>query len=176
MPFAHRALVALFALALIGPAALVHAQDGFTNKELKIGFTPPSGWKAVPSERLPAGAVVAYVGPNSMKTGANINLVAQPFPGTKIPAELPQQMTQMLKSQLPGYKIVTKSARTVTGAQGYTLDGTFQQPTTKAPLRNRQVFAVRNGRIFIFTFTTSAATFASEAPAFEKMIKTVRWL
>lgn len=181
----RRTLIAL-AIALLaslfGPS-LVHAQEiiaptakraSFASADLRIAFTPPAAWVRKETGLLP-GTVAAYIGPVAEKFAANINLRTAAFAGDALPKDLPEQLLPLLRRDVPTYKIDGQLSFTVRGADAFRIDGSFTAPETQMPLRNRQVFVARDNRLYVFTFTASAGTFAESVAVFDRMIQSIAW-
>lgn len=182
-----RALSATILLSLLaGPIlftpASVRAQMSAAQK-LGVSFTPPAGYRTMnPSQAPPAaraamrGAVVFFVGPIASQFAANVNLVVQPSGGQKtLPADLPAQLEGGMRAQMPSYKMLASGRLAVAGTPALRVDGSFTQAPANTPVRNRQVFVLRGERVYVFTFSSSAGTFARDVPAFDRMLRTVRW-
>lgn len=184
----RRALSAALLLPylLAGPVLFasspVRAQMSAAQK-MGVSFTPPTGYRTMnPSDAPPAaraamrGAVVFFVGPIANQFAANVNLVVQPSGGNKtLPANLPAQIETAMRSQLPSYKVMGSGRLTVGGMDALRVDGALTQPPANTAVRNRQVFVLRGERVYVFTFSSSSAAFARDVPAFDKMLRTVRW-
>ena len=80
-----------------------------------------------------------------------------------------------MRSQIPSYKMLGSGRLTVAGAPALRVDGSFTQPPANTAVRNRQVFVLRGERVYVFTFSSSAASFARDVPAFDRILRTVRW-
>jgi len=184
----RRALLAASVLPLLaaGPALLapapVRAQTSATQK-LGVTFSAPAGYRTMnPSEAPPAaraamrGAAVFFVGPITNKFAANVNLVVQPSGGQKtLPTDLPAQLEAGMRAQMPSYKVLGSARLTVAGTPALRVDGSLLQPPANTAVRNRQVFVLRGERVYVFTFSSSAASFARDVPVFDRMLRTVRW-
>lgn len=182
----RRRAAALAAFAAVS-ASFVAAGGGITvaraqmsaARKQGVSFSTPTGYRELnPADLPPAArtAVVTLAGPITNRFATNINLVVQPSGGaTTLPAQLPQQIVAGLSARLPGYKSLGNARIKVAGADALRLDAAFQQPPANTPIRNRQVYALHGGRVYVFTFSSSAASFARDVPAFDRLLKTVRW-
>jgi hypothetical protein len=140
-----------------------------------IAFTPPAAW-TIRESGLAPGTVVAFVGPVVDQFAVNFNLRTTAYEGgATLPRDLPQQLLPLLRRDLPTYKLTAGAPAKLKGADAFRIDGAFVAPATKLSIRNRQVFAVRNGRLYIFTFTATADSFDAHAGEFDKMIQSVTW-
>nr|CAA9212110.1 hypothetical protein AVDCRST_MAG63-29 [uncultured Armatimonadetes bacterium] len=176
------ALILATLAVLFGSTARIRAQTAagstaavFGSPDKRIAFTPPAGWVRRDTG-LPPGTVVVFVAPASAAGRANVSLRAAAFAGDTLPDDLPRQLAPLLRREVPGYRCVGGTRIRLRGADGFRMDGVFTVPGAGMAVRNRQVFAVNNGRLYIFTFTTDAGNFPATVPAFDRMIGSVRWL
>ena len=176
-------LLLLAAGFLLLAPKMVRAQTNGAAQKLGVLLTPPAGYRAMdPSAAPPAaraamrGAAVFFVGPITNKFATNVNLVVQPSGGQKtLPADLPAQLEAGTRAQMPSYKVLGSARLTVGGTPALRVDGSLVQPPANTAVRNRQVFVLRGERVYVFTFSSASAAFARDVPAFDRMMRAVRW-
>jgi len=112
------------------------------------GYTisPPAGWT---TSKGMMGSEVVFMNP----TRENINVVVQAVPrGTTIEKARTDTIT-LLRRMMTGYKLGS--------------------PPQK--LRALQAFALRGGKLYVFTCTAHQATYARFAGTFQNVLRSVRW-
>ncbi len=176
-------LLLLAAGFLLLAPKMVRAQTNGAAQKLGVLLTPPAGYRAMdPSAAPPAaraamrGAAVFFVGPITNKFATNVNLVVQPSGGQKtLPADLPAQLEASMRTQMPSYKALGSGRLTVGGLSAVRVDGALNQLPANTAVRNRQIFVVRGDRVYVFTFSSASAAFARDVPAFDQMMRAMRW-
>ena len=174
-----RAVFAAAALLLLS-TGLLRAQSGGRGLD-GVTFTQPPGYRKLKAGEIPSGAggaaAAAYVGLGADAFAANVTLVVQSAGGNgAVPEDLPRQMEARLRARIPSYKAAGGARLTVGGKDARRVDGTFRlPPPSNLAVRNRQVFVVNGGRVYIFTLSSGAGAFAQNAAAFDRMLRTVRW-
>ena len=131
-------------------------------------ITPPSGWT---TNKGMMGSEVVFMGP----TRENINVVSQAVPrGTTLEKARADSIV-LLRRMMTGYKVLGQGTTTLGGSRALTLTSGYQLGNPPMKLRAFQAFALRNGRLYVFTCTGREATYARYAATFQKTMRTVRW-
>ena len=161
--------------ACLGSAARVAAapfvsRHGYT-------LTVPPNWNVV---RGPAGGdndVIMSVKPGTDRTlGAgtpNLNVKYVPLPAKVTLEQFQQSLGPVYKQQFPGMTMLSQKYSTFSGVRG--LDMVFLKPQAGQQVRVRQVYALKNSAVYIFTAAYPNAVHAKYDPIVAQMLGSLRW-
>ncbi len=142
-------------------AATYRSANGYT-------ISPPAGWT---TSKGMMGSEVVFMNP----TRENINVVVQAVPrGTTIEKARTDTIT-LLRRMMTGYKVLGQGTTTLGGARALTLSSAYQLGSPPQKLRALQAFALRGGKLYVFTCTAHQATYARFAGTFQNVLRSVRW-
>jgi hypothetical protein len=150
--------------------------------DLGVTFSRPAGYfdADLGGAATPAAGGVAYrcVGPIENGVAANVNLTVTPGPAEGLPPGAAKALAAVLAKRLPKqsrFKVVKTGETTLAGGERaavvsatMVLDG--------RPMRNCQVAVGHGGRLYVFTFTASAAAYNARVPALFRLLSGLRWL
>jgi hypothetical protein len=131
-------------------------------------ITPPQGFSKTASIM---GTDVVFAKPS----GENLNVVVRVVPRNVPLAQGLSEMKRGMSMVLSGYRSTEQGKTQLGGQPAVFLGGNFRMGTPPKAMRNRQVVALRNGRAYIFTFTSPVATYARHKPTVDKSLASVRW-
>lgn len=126
----------------------------YVNSTLGISFEAPEGWKKVDSPNV----LVAYQGPekefdiNNAEFNANLNLITEELPQEMTLEEYAKQGNNSRALLLGNYQLLDSVKETLADEPAIIDD--FFSTIGSVTVRQRQVYAVRGKRAYIFTFTT----------------------
>ena len=151
----------LFSTANSTQAATYKSANGYQ-------FTPPAGWT---QRKGFMDSEVLYI----HSSGANINVVSQAVPAGISLSQIRAASLAQLRKTMTGYKLVTQgNTRLGGGAAGF-IDSTYLMGTPAQQMRAYQVYAVRSGKLFVFTCTSRNAIYPQYKSTFQKTLNSVRW-
>jgi hypothetical protein len=142
-------------------AATYRSANGFQ-------ITPPAGWT---TSKGVMGSEVVFMGP----TRENINVVSQTVPRGTTLEKARAETIKLWPRMMTGYKVLGQGTTTLGGTRALTLTSGYEMGSPPQRLRAFQAFALRGGRIYVFTCTGREATYSRYAATFQKSLRTVRW-
>ena len=157
----------LLLLLLVLPAL------GFESKEANLAFTSPAGWQERSTGK--EGSLVAFSGPKTPGVRSTLEVAVTEMGQIE---ELRRQdalgVVRHLAGQLENFEMLGSKEATVAGVKAQRI--TYQARSGKTILQTTQVFMVRNGRLYLFTVTTSPEQHAEHVKVLNAVLDTVRWL
>ena len=151
----------LFSAAISAQAATYKSTNGYS-------FAPPNGWT---QSKGFAGTEVAYI----HSSGTSINVVSQAVPAGISLSQIRAASLAQLRKTMTGYKLVSQgNTRLGGGAAGF-IDSTYLIGTPALQMRAYQVYAVRSGKLLVFTCTSRNAIYPQYKVTFLKTLNSVRW-
>jgi hypothetical protein len=150
-----------------------HAAEPYRDVEGRFGLVPPAGWTA-DADAGPEGTAVVFRAPSGSAADrftANINVFV--VPATQdLPAAVVGARREL--TALSGYRGTRDEPRTLDdGSPAHLFGGTFTGPGPGPPLRNVQLFTVRDGLAVTVTGTSHARAWDVYAPVFEASLRTL---
>ena len=140
-----------------------------------VAIKAPLGWQSVPTVNQQAGTLASFTIPNAF--GATLSLAYSEDPGrTRLPDDLPSQISAALAKRYPGFQALAKQRFTVQGADAWRIDGQLKPSSKEVVVRNRQVYLCREGRIYIVTMTCKKEDFERLAPSLDRLLKSMEWI
>lgn len=136
-------------------------------------ITPPTGWQIEQSGV--AGTDVVFHAPPLHGFSAMINAVVDKAP---LRADLHSALLH-INAVYPrifkGYKRVEQSSVTLDGTSALLNIANYQAGTPPRLLRMRQVVALKNGQLYLFTCTCLAADYPHFSATFAAALKSIHW-
>lgn len=117
-------------------------------------------------------SVVTLVAKPGGKFRANAVVTSDELPQGDAGAYAKQQI-KALKGDAPGLKVHVDESGTVAGRPGHVLEYTFRSPEG-ATLRQRQLYAAKDRRVFTLSLTHLDEEFEDARPLFEQIAKSFR--
>ena len=151
----------LFSAAFSAQAATYKSANGFQ-------FTPPAGWT---QRKAFMGTEVVYL----HSSGTNISAVSQAIPPGVSLAQVRAASLAQLRQAMTGYKLVSQGNTRLGGGAAAFIDSSYMMGTPAQKMRAYQVYAVRGGKLFVFTCTAKNALYPKYKAAFMKTLNSVRW-
>lgn len=133
----------------------------------------PKGWK---TKANPGGIPEFFVlGPRADGFGPNLNVVTVPAPAGATLQQILAATPQTLKAMFTDWKSLSSGNTTLAGSKAVYLEYTAKMGTPKRTLWFRQVYVIRQGKMYTFTCTATLKGRAASAKTFTAMMQSVRW-
>ncbi|GEM_PF-3301264 len=171
-------LLLLLAVLLLTPGSASWASKPgeYANPTYKIAFPVPAGYRLTPSNKP---IVVTY---SKAEPGAkfaprfNLQCYATPKdqPKDSIPPDVEDEILEELDKDSTRGTLATARFQ-VRGADALSV-AFVDNSHENLPVRGRNVFIVRKGYLYVFTFAAPEDKFKAESAVFEKMLEKIRWL
>lgn len=140
-----------------------------------VAIKAPIGWQGASTANSQAGTLASFTIPNAF--GATLSLAYSEDSGrTRLPDDLPTQITNALAKRYPGFQALAKQRFTVQGADAWRIDGQVKPSGKEVVVRNRQVYLCREGHIYIVTLTCKKEDFERLAPSLDRVLKSMEWI
>lgn len=161
-------IVALAALSLSATAfaAPYKSKQGYQ-------VTPPPNFVKSPQNFMGTDAIFLL-----KRKGAgspNLNVVVQPAPRGATLAQAKAQTSSIMARMLNGYHSLGQKSSRIGNSPSYTSSATFKMGTPPRQMRMQQSITLRNGKAFVFTFTSAASEWKSFDSAFQKSLASIKW-
>jgi hypothetical protein len=141
----------------------------------KLALKVPLGWQTLPVASRQAGTLVSLAPLGT--TGATLALSYANDPNReRLPENLPATIAAALSKRYPGFQQTAKQHLTLSGADAWLLDGQVRNVGQGFVVKNRQVYILHDGRIYIFTLTCKKEDFEHLAPSLDRILKSIAWL
>lgn len=151
----------LFSAAHSAQAATYKSANGYS-------FTPPAGWT---QRKAFMGSEVLYI----HSSGSNLNVVSRAMPAGVTLAQIRAASFAQLRKAMTGYQLVSQgNTRLGGGAAGF-IDSTYLMGTPAQKMRAYQVYALRGGKLYVFTCTARNALYPKYKATFQKTLNSLRW-
>jgi hypothetical protein len=168
-----------FSAPVLAKGVVRQAGDEVKLKEFSVAFTLPGGYREVPrDERPPEAKAAAYLcaGPTTEGFATNINLGCDPFPGKELPSDIADSVEKEMARVAIDYKLVSQQRVKVADQDAVVLSSSYRQKKDGPLLQNRQVLIVREGKLYVFTFTSLAKVYEKQVTALDSLLKSLHWI
>lgn len=145
----------------VASAATYRSANGYT-------IAAPAGWT---TSKGVMGTEVIFMSP----TRENINVVVQAVPRGTTLAKARAETITLLRRMMTGYKVLGQGNMTMGGVRALTLSSSYQMGNPPQGLLAFQTFALRGGKLYVFTCTAQRTTYARHAGTFRNALRSLRW-
>lgn len=145
--------------------------------KLRLTVIPPPAAKWHEITTTNAFMLANYVANKSEETTLIIGYT--PSKNLKaLPNNLPATVAAEIKKQFTAFTLVSNKRVKVAGEKGWQIDGqaAWLAQKKKGTMRNRQVYLLHGGLIYIFSLTTTKEKFSKFAPTLEALVNSIRWV
>lgn len=145
----------------------------FEAPEVNLAFTNPAGWEQRTTGE--EGSLVLFAAPKSPAVRSTLEVAVTEMGQVE---ELRRQdalgVVRHLAGQLENFELLGSKETRVAGMKAQRI--TYKARSGKTILQTTQVFLVRNGRLYLFTLTSSPEQHAAQAKVLNGVLESVRWL
>lgn len=150
----------------------------YTNAEFGVSIRYPGAWELIDSNEREQNLtlvmmVLAPHQPSDADVRENVNLVVETLPSKTLTLEEYTKLGLAQEQQFFESFTLTESRRVLAGrfsAQQVSFDAIIQAQS----LRYRQVWFLRDGQAYVWTFADHPATFGKHVAVFERMMDSMR--
>lgn len=144
----------------------------FEAPEVNLAFTSPPGWEQRSTGK--DGSLVAFSAPKTPAVRSTLDVAVTEMGQVE---ELRRQdalgVVRHLAGQLENFQLLGSKETRVAGLKAQRI--TYKARSGKSILQSTQVFTVRNGRLYLFTLTTSPEQHAAHTKVLNAVLESVRW-
>lgn len=141
----------------------------YVNSKYGISIVPPEGW--VTDESQPLKRVVAFLGPTEDDFAVNMVILIR-----KLPYEISlEEFIKEGKKDLVNFQdfnMVSERDRIIDGIEAHEWVFTFKMDTFN--LKEKQVFLIKNGKVYLITCAALQSNYDTYEPIFEESIQTLK--
>ncbi len=185
-----RLVFVFFALLLSLHAAPVIAQKktakaavkrNYIRRDLSLAFNRPATWlefSKTPEPNLVVGfqSTVEERFSDRLVARGIITVSVQKAPGPVLPPNYAETLDADYKKRDPNYTLSGTARFKVAGEPAVSIAFQSREPVIGAIARSRQVWVVRNKRLYLFTLTARLEDFDRYVEDFDKMMASIQWL
>ncbi len=165
----HILAILVIIVSLVTIQNVVYAEV-YQNEELQLQLSYPSGF-IESYENLNWGEVVAF---DSSELNLIIGYDDANYENVDL-KEYAESTIQGLKEIFPNLEIVSTKPVIVDGISSWELSYIMRDFVPGISLQNYQVFVVKDGSLFGFTFTTPEEKFATHAPVIQEIVNSIKF-
>lgn len=160
------------ALGAVGVLSISSAHAQAITSPKGYSIVPAHGWQNKPGTM---GADMFIFAKPAGGFSSNLNVVVTPTaPGDSL-KKLPAQMAAAYPKMFTNYHSLGGKYLKVGGHDSYESSGTYEMGTPSRTLRLRQDFVIIGSKAYVVTCTAPNASFATYTPAFNAMVKSMKF-
>ncbi|MBI3925102.1 MAG: DcrB-related protein [Armatimonadetes bacterium] len=159
-------------LCILWMAGLLLPAAAWEDTAVGIRFAAPRRWEA---RQKDPGARVRFVAPAAPGLRSNIGFqIVDLDPSQPLDEQQILTVARRLASDLQDYRMLGSKAVSVAGLDGHRLS--YRAVVKGKPIQATQVFAVRAGRLLLFTLTTEPDKHPAGRTVLDSMLSSIEWL